>query len=173
MVLPFLSFSAVIFNLESLFFEFFICSFLRSFLNLTDNFSAINYLNIYSLYIYIYIFFFILRFFQKSLTVFLKKNKVNGFYVKLLYFYYNIQVLSINTFSFYYIFFKKYYTWLTVLFFKPYINYVSYFFNFLGTFFIFWRPLFKKHSYYGLFRSSRTKWINETSINKNTLKYKM
>jgi hypothetical protein len=57
---------------------------------------------------------------------------------------------------------KKIYIFMRHFSFAPVINLVKLLFaKFSSTFFLLWKPVFKKWSYYGIFRSYRSKWLKK------------
>lgn len=139
----------IIFILTTLIFSFFL-EFLTSFWLIFDQFIFID-----KLYVYIFILFFILNFF-----IFKNKSEFN-FNHDILYKYY---LFFFKTPNFFFnsviVNFKKIFTYLIYFRNKAYIDFANIFFKkFSNKFFIIWRPLFKKFSYFGYYRANRSKWI--------------
>ncbi len=95
----------------------------------------------------------------------IEKKLVNGIYMQVKYLYYVIYALRTSFFSVisqllkYITFFASN---LTVSLVTKLISVIM---RANNTFFIFWKPLFKRVSYFGLFRTSRARWIRTCSIN--------
>ncbi len=139
--------------------------------------------------------FFVCSYLNKNLLCF-KLNLFFLFYLVILflvffYMYYNSNNYLFNidflAFSYKFLFFSKS---LVFTFFNFCFSYVKYFYsiflytvtnNFLYLFFkritlnLFslktWFPVFKRHSYYGLFKANRQKWVEIRSENTNRIKY--
>lgn len=139
----------------------FICSFIRTNI-IFANFAT-------------FIFFFILTFFVLFILVYWFKytcSLVNSDWLVFMYrFYYlyNISFLSLFSYIFDVVFF--YFIFLYRLYKNSifYLFFYNLFLNFFST--NLWYPIFKRHSYFGYFRSMRQKWGEIKTEEVNRLKY--
>ena len=139
----------IIFVLITIFFSIFL-EFLTSFWLIFDEFVFID-----NLYVFIFLIFFLNSFFMAN-------NKVEfNFNFDVLYKFLLFLIKTPNyMLNYVLISFKKIYTFLVYFKNKFYID-SSFIFlrRYFSKYFIIWRPLFKKFSYFGYYRSNRSKWI--------------
>ena len=139
----------IIFVLITIFFSIFL-EFLTSFWLIFDEFVFID-----NLYVFIFLIFFLNSFFMTN-------NKVEfNFNFDVLYKFLLFLIKTPNyMLNYVLISFKKIYTFLVYFKNKFYID-SSFIFlrRYFSKYFIIWRPLFKKFSYFGYYRSNRSKWI--------------
>ena len=120
---------------------------------------------------YIFVYFFFIFVIDVRILFFSKKNELNQLYIKYIYL---LNIYFSAGFSFFSIFFNYIFFLYKIYFKKFFFNFLIFFvylFKNFFSYFIFWKPMTKRTSYFGLFRTSRTKWSYSTTEEFNRFKY--
>lgn len=141
--------------------NFLVCSFFRSNVVFVD-FGIFLFYFLITFFI-LFLFFFYLNTIKSNLTYDYLLFLYRSYFLKNLSFF-SLIVYLFNNIRFYFLNF--YYRFIKSFFFNFFVEIFNFIFNKY-----YWYPIFKRHSYFGLYRNLRQKWTEVKSEEVNRLKY--